>query len=51
MKVLWVIGVLVLASGCASHEVRCHGRLEPINAPNEGAPPQTRGDEPVGCGS
>jgi len=43
--------VLALASGCAAHEVRCHGRLEPINAPSEGAPPQTRGAEPVGDGS
>ncbi|GAC1460108.1 MAG: hypothetical protein PVSMB6_20110 [Steroidobacteraceae bacterium] len=27
-----LFGLLCLSAGCASHEVRCDGRLQPINA-------------------
>jgi hypothetical protein len=29
----WLCAALCLAAGCASHELRCEGRLQPINAP------------------
>jgi hypothetical protein len=30
--IVWLYGVLSLSAGCASHQVRCDGRLQPINA-------------------
>jgi hypothetical protein len=30
---VWVVSVLFLSAGCASHQSRCDGRLEPINPP------------------
>jgi hypothetical protein len=29
----WLFAALCVAAGCASHELRCEGRLQPINAP------------------
>ena len=28
----WLFAALCLAAGCASHELRCEGHLQPINA-------------------
>ncbi len=33
MRALGVICLIVFTGSCASHAVRCDGRLEPINAP------------------
>jgi hypothetical protein len=31
VKTLWLLGLAALVGGCTPHEVRCDGRLEPIN--------------------
>jgi hypothetical protein len=31
MRILWLIGLLALASGCSSYSVRCNKHLRPIN--------------------
>jgi hypothetical protein len=33
MKTLAIVGLVILTAGCSSHSVRCHGTLQPINAP------------------
>lgn len=37
-----VVCMAVLATGCAAHELRCDGRLEPINVPAGAAATQPR---------
>ena len=37
MKNLWLIGWLMLASGCSSYSVHCGKHLHPINAPTSSA--------------
>jgi hypothetical protein len=40
MKALLFICLAALVSACTPHEVRCEGRLEPINAPAGTAGPE-----------
>ena len=37
MRLVCLIGWFALASGCASHSVRCEKHLRPINVPNNTA--------------
>jgi hypothetical protein len=39
--IVWLCGVLYLSAGCAAHEARCAGRLQPINVSTE-VPSTTR---------
>jgi hypothetical protein len=50
--IVWLCGVVFLSAGCASHEARCDGRLQPINASvttpstvRDGAQPRGRREE------
>jgi hypothetical protein len=45
VRVVWLLGFLLLSAGCASHEVRCDGRLEPINAARVPAGPDANGPD------
>ena len=39
MKVFRLLCVLLLLCGCTPHEVRCDGRLEPVNVPSAAGKP------------
>ena len=33
MRMLWILGLAALLSGCSSYSVRCNKHLRPINLP------------------
>jgi len=37
MKNRWILLLILCLSACASHELRCDGRLQPINLPKGNA--------------
>ena len=45
MWIVFLLGLSCLLAGCASHEVRCDGRLEPINAARAPARHYTNGPD------
>lgn len=45
MKEMWILTMICTLSACASDEVRCDGRLQPINLPRPRiAAPATQAD-------
>ena len=37
MRILWILGLLVVLSACASYSVHCNKHLRPINVPDRTA--------------
>ena len=46
MKILSVVGMAILIAGCSTQPARCHGALQPINAPVAAGKEPKAGSEP-----